>query len=112
MVAESEYHQYLLHYLAGQFPQATITEEVYTDSGRFCDIMVEHGPLRLAIEVENTAEDVVTNGVGQALLYSEELDAVPVVIYPDGDNEAELDSLRSFCHIVKIPYPTQYERTV
>jgi len=112
MVAESDYHTYLIQYLAATFPSATISEEVHTDSGRFCDILVDLGPFRLAIEVENTAEDVVTNGVGQALLYSEELDALPVVIYPDGDNEAELDSLRSFCHIVKIPYPTQYERTV
>jgi len=104
MVAESDYHAFLMQHLQREFPDAAILEEVYTDSGRFCDILLEVDPFRLAIEVENSAEDVVTNGVGQALLYGEELDALPVIIYPDGDAAAELESLDAFCQIICIPY--------
>jgi len=104
MVAESDYHAFLIQYLRHEFPDAAISEEVHTDSGRFCDILLEVGPFRLAIEVENSAEDVVTNGVGQVLLYGEELDALPVVIYPEGDAAAELKSLDAFCAIICIPY--------
>jgi len=104
MVAESDYHTFLIQYLRHEFPDAAISEEVYTDSGRFCDILLEADPFRLAIEVENSAEDVVTNGVGQALLYGEELDALPVVIYPEGDAAAELESLGAYCQIICIPH--------
>lgn len=105
MVSESIYADYVEEFFTHKFPEATIKREVETDSGRFCDILIDTEPLTLAVEVENTAEDVVTNGVGQALLYADELDALPVVVYPDGEASGEIETLNSFCQIVHLPYP-------
>lgn len=106
MIAESDYADYLEVVFNDLFGKDAVKREFYTKSGRFCDFLVETELITLAIEVENSSEDVVTNGVAQALLYSEELDAAPLVVYPPDkkDNETELDYLSSHVSIVEIPY--------
>lgn len=106
MVRESDYADYVEAVLQDVFSPATVSREVVTESGRFCDILVETDLFRFAVEVENRSEDVVTNGVGQAMLYGDELDAIPVVVCPpDGENKTELQTLRNYVAIIELPYP-------
>lgn len=105
MVLESDYADYLQVVFNDKFGEDNVEREVYTDSGRYCDFLIRGNLFDYAVEVENTSEDVVTNGVAQSLLYSQELDAMPVVVYPpDNQNEKELEMLSSFVSIISIPY--------
>lgn len=106
MVLESDYADYLEVLFNDEFGPESVEREVYTPAGRYCDFFVDTDLFRFAIEVENTSEDVITNGVAQALLYGQQLDALPVVVYPpDGkDNSDELAELSAFCSIIEIPY--------
>jgi hypothetical protein len=103
MVSEAVYADYVETVFAHRFPDATIEREVYTPSERFCDIVVESKYFTYVIEVENTSDDVVTNGVGQALLYATEFDGIPIIVFPpDGDNEAELNALSNYVTILPL----------
>lgn len=106
MVSEKEYADYLEVLFNEKYPTADVEREVYTDSGRFCDFLIKTDLFRFAVEVEDSSEDVVTNGVAQTLLYAEELDAIPVVVYPpdEKNNDKEIELLQSFCEIIDIPF--------
>lgn len=106
MVLESKYADYLEVLFEDKFGSENVEREVYTPAGRFCDFVIDSEILRLAVEVENTSEDVIDNGVAQALLYAEELNAAPVCVYPlnENDNAEELAQLSSHVNIVAIPY--------
>lgn len=69
-------------------------EKYLQESDRYVDFYVE-GTVPLAIEVEN-GFDSVLKGVGQALIYAQELKAVPVIIVPESEIEQpEADHLSS-----------------
>jgi hypothetical protein len=106
MVLESTYADYLEVLFQDKFGSENVEREVYTPAGRYCDFVIYSKLLTLAVEVENTSEDVIDNGVAQALLYAEELDAAPVCVYPPDtdDNAEELAQLSSHVNIVAIPY--------
>lgn len=106
MVSEQKYADFLEVYFQDLFGPENVEREVYTPAGRFCDFLIDAELFRLAIEVENKSEDVVDNGVAQALLYAEELNAIPVCVFPaeSGGNSRELEQLASHVEIVKIPY--------
>jgi hypothetical protein len=73
---------------------------------RFLDLLVTVGTVRLAVEVENTPEDALYNGVGQALLYARETNTIPLVVYPETEDTTtsrELRHQQSQCPIVSIP---------
>lgn len=106
MVSEREYANYLEVLFNDRFGPENVEREVYTESGRFCDFIIKTELFDLAVEVENKSEDVITNGVAQALLYAQDENAVPVVVYPpdDKNNDRELEQLSAFCVITEIPY--------
>lgn len=106
MVLESDYADYLEALFNDLFGKENVEREVYTETGRYCDFLIEGKLVTMAVEVENRSEDVITNGVSQALLYAQELDATPVVVYPPGDghNKPELEELSAYCEIRAIPY--------
>lgn len=83
-----------------------VIREPRLPSGREPDFLVTCYPLRLAVEVENRAEDTI-HGAGQALLYAGETDALPAVIFPanSGEDEvaAELEALRQFLPVRALP---------
>lgn len=106
MISEKDYADYLEVLFGDWFGPENVDREVFTESGRYCDFLIDTDLFRFAVEVENRSEDVVTNGVAQALLYSQDLDAIPVVVYPPDrkNNDEELRKLSAFCSIIEIPF--------
>jgi hypothetical protein len=107
MVSEDEYTGSLIETLDAIEAIDTIEREVYHESsGRWLDILVIINNIRFAVEVENTAEDALYNGVGQAIFYADQFNAIPVVVYPQRDDqtvEIEIQQQWSQCPIIPIP---------
>lgn len=103
---ESEYADYLEELFKSSFGSENVHREVHTPSDRFCDFLIETESSRYAIEVENTSEDIITNGVAQAILYAEELNAKPVVVFPSSSvkNIQELFAIASAVQVFPIPF--------
>jgi len=107
MVSESAFVETLVDGLHSHELVSHVEQEYHIEQlDRFLDLLVTVGTVRLAVEVENTPEDALYNGVGQALLYARETDAIPLVIYPETEDTTtsrELRHQQSQCPIVSVP---------
>jgi hypothetical protein len=89
--------------LVAHFGKDNITEQKYLpETYRFADFYVEGKFMNYAIEVENDFEAVL-KGIGQVLIYANELDAVPVIVIPEGHiEEPEATILNRYVEIIEI----------
>lgn len=101
--SEKDFKHRVLEELGKIFDYKNVYEDVYLDeTERFADAYVEGPFCDFAIEIENDFE-AVFKGIGQSILYAKELDAVPVVIVPEGHVEnPEADILNGFVRIVEM----------
>lgn len=102
---ERTFHDRVLTLCRAMYGEANVESNAYmSETGRFCDIMVETGVVRLAIEVENDWEACV-KGVGQALMYSARSDTMGVVVTPEGHvEEPEHTILSATVPIIEIGF--------
>ncbi len=102
VVKEKKFRVGVRHKLEGLYGPENIKSNVYLPrTGRYLDIYVDD-IFPLAVEVENEFEDVF-NGVGQALLYAHETDAIPAVVVPEGKiEEPEREILNNYVNIIEI----------
>ncbi|MFC6825694.1 hypothetical protein [Halopelagius fulvigenes] len=104
-IPETEFHDLVGAWLHDRFPSDAIRDEPRLHTGRIPDWLVV-SPLGavFAIEVENTADDVI-GGVGQARLYASHSPRyVPVVIFPTMSAEAreEIRLLRQHMVVIEL----------
>lgn len=102
-ISEKVYHEYVLDDLQDTFGSENVESERFLEeTGRFCDIWIEAGPVVLACELENDWEAVI-KGVSQALLYAQhDPRALPVVILPPGLVESpEKEMLENYVPIIE-----------
>lgn len=92
MTHESErtFHLRVLAYLIDKYGRENVKSEKFLrDTYTFCDVWVDDGFVKLAIEIENDAPSV-REGVGQALEYAgNETNAHPMVVVPEGHTHDE-----------------------
>lgn len=112
-VPESKFSLAVGNVLKEMYPDATVEQEPYlSTTGRYADWVVYDTPLPLAVEVENDAESAIA-GLGQALIYAWETEAIPIVVLPEGHwISPELDILSNHAHFVQMSVPSEFTAPV
>lgn len=105
MPYEKDFHTEVHKTLGYEYGVENIEHEVYLESERFVDFVVDTGVFKVAIEVETDVNNIA-QAIGQAILYSSHReDWMGAVIYPASTTSDELKYVTSAVGF----YPVEWE---